>query len=154
MEIGATQLQDLRAFCVRHIGPYNTIAEAFEHLGELAGPTGLLAIPGMLMLAIYYDDQEIVPVTQLRSDAAVTVPPGVPLPRGLTETRLDSGRYATTIHSGPYAGLGAAWARFRAEVVERCGFSLRSGPYYEIYHNTPEYTPPEELRTELLLPIG
>jgi AraC family transcriptional regulator len=154
MEIGTTQLDGLRAFCVHHVGPYPMISEAFERLGQKAGPAGLFGMPGITMLAIYHDDDNVVPVAELRSDAAVLVPPGVPVPRGLSELRIPSGQYASTTHAGPYATLGATWARFRAEATMRCGFALRSGPYLEIYQNTPADTPPDELRTELLLPIA
>ncbi|MCY1004512.1 AraC family transcriptional regulator [Nannocystis pusilla] len=111
----------LRVATVTHVGPYNRISEAFARLGALAGPAGLFATPAAAMVAIYYDDPEVTPPEQLRSDAGLVVPEGVDLPAGLGEQRLPAGRYARTTHIGPYTQLGDAWSRLMGEWLPRSG---------------------------------
>ncbi len=115
MNVDIKTLPELRVATVRHVGPYNQIPEAFGRLGKIGGPAGLFRQPGAAMIALYYDDPESTPQDQLRADAAVAVPDGVPLPEGLGEERIRAGRYATTVHVGPYERLGDTWARFMGE---------------------------------------
>ena len=41
MDVQIKELPALRVAAVRHIGPYEEITEAFERLGEIAGPAGM-----------------------------------------------------------------------------------------------------------------
>jgi AraC family transcriptional regulator len=154
MNVDLKQMPELRLAAVRHVGPYNRIVEAFQCLGEIAASAGLIGHPGAEMLALYHDDPEATPIDQLHSDAAITVPNNLALPSGVTEIRVPAGRYACTTHVGPYTGLGDAWAQFMGSWLPQSGHRVGNGPSFEIYRNTPAQTPPEELRTELYLPIA
>ena len=155
MQVEIKDMPELRVGTVRHIGPYNLIYRGFERLGAIVGPAGLLRDPSQtMMLAIYHDDPECTPLEKLRSDAGLTVPDGTPLPDGLEEQRIAGGRYASTVHEGPYARLGDTWARFMGEWLPASGRRLGAGPSYEVYQNTPENVPEEELRTELYVPLA
>jgi AraC family transcriptional regulator len=154
MDVTLKDMPELRVATVRHIGPYDQIPQAFERLGALAGAAGLLERPDKMMLAIYHDDPASVPPDQLRSDAAITVPEGVALPAGLSEQRIPAGRYATTLHIGPYERLGDTWARFKTEGLPASGHRFSHGASYEVYWNTPMNTPKEQLRTELFMPVA
>jgi len=145
-------MPELRVACVRHIGAYHRISEAFGRLGELAGRAGL--IHGKpTMLAIYHDDPESTPEPELESDAGIVVPESATIPAGLTEQRLIAGRYACTLHVGPYETLGDAWARFMGQWLPRSGERLGPGASYEIYLNNPMEAPKEQLRTELYISL-
>lgn len=152
MDVKIKQMPELRVGAVRHTGPYNQIRQAFERLGSIAGPAGLER-PGATMLAIYHDDPDTTPPDQLRSDAAIVVPEHVPLPKGLVEQRIAAGRYACTVHVGPYEELGDAWARFMGEWLPASGHRIGRGVSYEIYRNTPATVPKEALRTEMYISI-
>lgn len=145
-----------RVAAVRHVGPYNQISEAFARLGQLAGQHGLFArLSGApRMVGLYYDDPESTPPAELRADAGLVVPEGVPLPEGLTEVRIPAGRYATTLHHGPYEKLGDAWARLMGGWLPQSGHRLGAGPSYEVYRNSPMDTAPDQLVTELHLPLA
>jgi len=154
MEVQIKEMPELRVGAVRHVGPYNQIPQAFERLGSIVGPTGLAGRPDAAMVAIYYDDPDTTPQPELRSDAGITVPERTPLPAGLTEQRLAAGRYARTVHVGPYEQLGDAWARFMGEWLPSSGFRIGQGASYEIYRNTPATVPKEQLLTDLYLPLA
>jgi AraC family transcriptional regulator len=153
MEIDIKDMPRLRVATVRHVGPYNQIPKAFEHLGAVAGPAGLLQKAGAMM-AIYHDDPETTPQDQLRSDAALVVDEGVRMPDGLVEQHIAGGRYAHTVHLGPYEQLGDVWARLLGEWVPASGHRIGDGVSYEIYLNTPGEVPKEQLRTELYVPLA
>ena len=154
MNVTIENMPELRVATVHHVGPYQRISEAFQRLGALAGQGGLLGSPEMAMLAIYYDDPETTPADQLQSDAAVTVPEGVPLPQGLVEKRLPAGRYAKTTHVGPYTRLADTWSRFMGEWLPKSGHRVGEGSSFEVYRNTPENAAPSDLLTDLYLPIA
>jgi AraC family transcriptional regulator len=143
---------ELRVAALRHLGPYPGIAEAFGRLGDIAGRAGLLG-PSTTMLAIYHDDPDTTPEAQLRSDAAVSLSPGAPLPAGLTEGRIPAGRYARATHVGAYEELGDVWARLKGEWLAQGGHRAGDGVSYEVYRNTPMTAKPSELITELYIPV-
>jgi len=153
MNVTLRDLPGYRLATVPHRGPYPHISQAFAKLGALAGPAGLYAHPEPTMIALYYDDPESTPPDELRADAALSLPEGVPLPAGLGEARIPAGTYATTTHTGPYTALGDVWARFMGDWLPRSGKRLGPGASFEIYRNHPGNAAPEALVTELYLPI-
>jgi len=153
MEVDIKDMPKLRVATVRHVGPYNQIPKAFEHLGAVAGPAGLVE-KASAMIAIFHDDPESTPQDQLRSDAALVVPEGVKMPDGLVEQHISAGCYARTVHVGPYEQLGDVWARLLGEWVPASGNRISGGVSYEIYTNTPGEVPKEQLRTELYVPLA
>jgi AraC family transcriptional regulator len=153
MKVELEQLPALRLGVVPHFGAYNQINKAFETLGAVAGGAGLFAHAGATMVGIYHDDPEATPMNELRSDAGITVPEGVPMPAGLEERRISGGPYARYTHIGPYESLGDVWTRFMGEGLPASGFELIDGPSLEIYRNDPTHTPPDQLHTDLLVPM-
>lgn len=153
MEIDIAEMPKLRLGAVHHVGPYQHISQAFAKLGSIVGPLGLIG-SGCQMIGVYHDEPETTPPEELHSDAAISVPEGVPLPEGLTEIILPKGLYARTTHKGPYTGLSDTWARFMGEWLPKSGHRMSEGMSYEIYLNTPENAQPHDLRTELYIPLS
>ncbi len=154
MQVSIEQLPSLRVACVRHVGPYLEIGQAFGRLGAIAEGSSAFAAPDTLMLAIFHDDPESVAPSQLQSDAGLTIAEGVPLPDGLQETRITAGRYARATHQGPYEGLNDAWSRLMGEWLPSSGHRVGEGRGFEVYRNTPMTAAPEALLTDLYLPIA
>jgi AraC family transcriptional regulator len=153
MNVEIKSMPELRVGCVRHVGPYDQIPKAFERLAGIAGPAGLFARPDVMMIGIYHDNPETTPAAALRSDAAITVPAGMTMPDGLAEQAIPAGRYASTVHRGPYELLGDVWARLGAWIPAH-GHRAASGPSFEIYRNTPAQVRSEDLVTELCVPVA
>ena len=153
MHVDIVEKPALRVAAIRHIGPYMQINHAFERLGQIAGPAGLFKYQDAAMVAIYHDDPESTPADQLRSDAGIVVPDGVPLPASLSEQRLRGGAYACTLHVGPYERLGDTWQRLLGEWIPAHDRRV-DGVSYERYLNMPGQVPKEELRTEICVPVA
>jgi AraC family transcriptional regulator len=152
MDVEITSRPELRAVGVRHIGPYSGIGEAFGRLGAIAGRAGLIG-PGTTMIGIYHDDPRTTAEEKLRSDAALTIPADVRVPEGLTELTIPAGRYARTTHVGPYERLPDAWRRLMGEWLPGSGQRAGDGASYELYRNNPANTEPNELITDLYVPL-
>src|SRR5687768_11801793 len=150
MDVRIKQQPELRVGTVRHIGPYETIAQAFERLGAVM--SGAKRPPNAPLIALYHDDPQTTAADRLRSDAALAFPPGTGVPAGLIERRLPAGKYASTIHVGAYDGLGKAWAALKQEIAAR-GMRTSGAVSYEVYLNDPANAAPGELRTELFMPV-
>ena len=152
MEMTFKTLPPRRLATIPHRGPYQQIGPVFQKLGELAGPAGLFARTTGHMIGLYMDDPRTTPANELRSAAALPISEEAVLPAGLTEDRLDGGRFACFLHVGPYEGLPAAWAEAVATFLSS-GHRRREGPSVEVYLNDPTQVSPDALQTEIAIPM-
>jgi AraC family transcriptional regulator len=152
MDVEIKAMPELRVATLAHVGPYHRISEAFARLGQIAGPANLFG-PESALLGIFHDDPETTPAAELRSEAAIVISEKTKVPSPLGEKRLPAGRYACTIHEGPYEQLGDVWARLMGTWLPQSGHRMTEGLSYEIYRNTPAEVPKEKLLTELYIPL-
>ena len=132
-----------------HQGPYQTIATAFAKLIAIAGAAGLMSDPQVRTVGIYRDDPRYVPIPRLRCAAGVIVSPDAVIPPSLMEIVLPAGRWASTVHQGPYAGLADTWDRVINHWLPDSGHRMAPTDFYEMYLNRPDEVPAEQLRTRL-----
>ena len=147
------QLPELRLAFVRHVGSYEEADEAVERLFRWAGPRGLLT-QAAIFFGIAYDDPAVTPPDKLRYDAALAVPATVTTTGDIGIQLLPSRKYAVTLHCGPYETLGMTYSRFCGEWLPLSGHEVLAAPALEFYLNSPQDTPPTELRTEIYLPVA
>ena len=141
-----------RLAALRHHGPYMEISRTFEKLGAIVAARGLMA-QAQGLLGVYFDDPAAVPARDLRSYAGVALPGGVTLPDGLEDLRLPAGRVAALRFKGHYSGIKAGYDYLFGPWLARSGETPRDAPAVEIYLNTPADTAPEDLLTDICLPI-
>ena len=153
MQVEITNRPELRVAAVQHVGPYNRISEAFGRLGAIAGKAGLVG-PAASMVAIYHDDPKVTPEEKLRSDAGITIQPTAKVPAPLNEVKIPAGRYARTTYNGPYEGLPDVWSRFMGEWLPKSGHRFGDGSSYELYRNNPTNAKPQDLLTDLYIPLA
>ena len=79
--------------------------------------------------------------------------PEIPLSGTLAWQALVPGRYAVFTHMGPYANLHQTWRAIYRDWLPASGHTLRDAPPMELCINTPYDTAPEDLHTEIWLPI-
>jgi AraC family transcriptional regulator len=107
------------------------------------------------LIALFHDVPEVTLEAELRSDAGVVVTDSARLPAELDEQRLPAGRYARTLHIGPYEHAGDAWSRFMGGWLPQSGQRMvAEGACFELYLNTPAEVPKGELLTELYIPLS
>jgi AraC family transcriptional regulator len=142
----------LRVAALAHHGDYIAIGSTFERLAALAGGQGLFG-PTTRSFGIYYDDPAAVARDTLRSDACITVP-GTWTPDGeLRLLEIRGGRYAVTLHVGPYAELQIPYSWLYGTWLPQSGEEAADAPSIEEYLNDAHVVPPSELRTEIWLPL-
>lgn len=137
---------------VPHTGSYMGIGKAFEALHGALFSRNVFR-PDMRMIGLFLDDPDLVPEEKLRSFACVTADEDVPAEAPLVRRTLAGGDYAVLRHTGPYATMGAAYRWLYATWLPACGRSIRDEVMFEAYLNNPREVPPNELVTEICLPL-
>ncbi|AKJ30817.1 AraC family transcriptional regulator [Caldimonas brevitalea] len=79
--------------------------------------------------------------------------PELPLTGTLAWQPLQPGRYAVFTHRGPYSGLQHTWAAIYRDWLPASGEQLRDAPPLELCINTPQTAAPEDLHTEIWIPV-
>ncbi len=152
MKIELRLIEPIRVAFIRHTGPYDEVGKAWEKLCSWAGPTGLFG-PDTRMFGASYDDPDVTPPERLRYDACITVSDSVE-PEGETGVHdIGGGEYAVTLHEGPYQKLGETYAQLYGSWFAVEGHEPGPAPCLEFYLNDPESTEPEDLLTEVCVPI-
>ena len=129
-----------------HRGSYMDIGRAFSRVRDRVGA-------GSLMVAIYADDPDAVPVADLRSAAGTVVDPGTEIPHDLVERMVPAGRYAIMRYIGPYSSMHAAYLWLYGQWLPSSGEEPRDHPIIEEYLTDPATTPPVDAVTDILLPL-
>jgi AraC family transcriptional regulator len=141
-----------RLAALPHGGPYPLIGRAFEKLGATVGARGLFPQLGH-MVGVYYDSTADTPPEALRSHAGFECGPDTPIDPPLVEVLLPVGRHAVLTFKGSYAGLPAAYDQLFGLWLPQSGEEAADSPVFEVYLNTPMDTAPEDLLTEICLPL-
>jgi AraC family transcriptional regulator len=153
LDVAVRQIGPLRVAFVRHVGPFDQVGEAWQKLMMWAGRQGLLG-PGTRMLGIVQDDPEITAPEKLRYDAAVVVKDDVCASGEIGIQDIGPGEYAVALHAGPYSTLGQTYVRMCGGWLPESGRELESAPAIEFYLNSPMTATPDQLRTEICLPLA
>lgn len=80
--------------------------------------------------------------------------PDIPLTGGLAWWEVPAGRYAVFTHIGPYTKLHETWNAIYRDWLPTTDVALGDEPPFELYVNDPIETPPEELRTDIHIPLA
>lgn len=153
MNVRIETLPERRIARVRQTGPYKESAErAWAVLCAWAGPLGLLG-PGALFIGIGHDDPSVTPGEQLRYDAAISLERELAPGPGVVMDSLPGGDYAVVTHQGPYERLEETYREIMGRWLPQSGREFREGPCFEVYRNDPERTRPEDLLTDVHIPL-
>lgn len=152
MEASIKKMSEMRVAFVRHVGPYHEVGPAWGQLCAWVGRRGLFG-PKTMLLGLCHDDPAVTPPERIRYDACIVVGDRVQAEGDVGIQTIPAGDYATTIHRGPYDRLAQTYARLCGEWIPQQGREMRSAPSLEIYQNDPNKTPPEQLLTEVCVPL-
>lgn len=163
MNVTVKKFKPVLVAAVRHVGPYEQCAPAWERLCKLLYSAGLFTQEA-IAYGISYDDPDTTPVEKCRMDVCLTLPEGVDattpeLASLLQTTELftqqigNGGEYACVLIKGPYSLLHPAYRSLYSEWLPQCGREPGDSLGFEAYYNDPSHTPPEELLSEIFIPL-
>lgn len=138
---------------MRHVGPYLEVGGTWSKLMSWAAPRGLLG-PNSKMIGIVHDDPDVTPADKLRYDACIPVAPDFRPEGEVGVQQLAGGDYAVATHRGPYEKLNESYRRLYGEWLPASGREPRSAPAFEVYRNSPMNAAPEDLLTDIYLPLA
>lgn len=136
-----------------HRGSYMLVGKAFEAAFARLAAQGL-ARPDTRWLAMYFDDPFAVPEAQLASRAGLSLPDGAQAQPPLLTFTLGGCHCAVLRHRGPYATMRAAYQWLYGQWLVDAGRELADQPVFEEYLNNPRDTAPNELLTDIFLPLA
>lgn len=142
----------LRLAVLAHRGAYGAIGAAFDRLSAWAAARGLVG-EETRFIALYHDDPMTVPEAELRSEAGLTVPPGVEGSEGVRILDLPPTRCAVLVFKGPYAELEPIYTWLYRDWLPTSGEEPADQPPREEYLNDPRSLPPSEWLTAIVLPL-
>ncbi len=151
-EISIKTLPEMKVVSVPHTGSYMQISKSFEMLYGCLASRQLLK-PTMRSIGIYYDDPASVPEDELRSRACLVTEGDIPLESPLELTQTSGGTYVVLHYKGPYADMKAAYQWLYGEWLINSGREAANTPVFEEYLNNPRDTAPNDLRTDICLPL-
>ena len=118
--------------------------------GEITA--GLLG-GGPRFIGLSYDDPEITPPDKIRYDACVKVDESFQPEGEIGVQVLPGGDFARTTHFGPYENLKHTYAALLGQWLPSTDRRFKLEPTREVYLNDPESTAPEDLVTDIFLPL-
>ena len=151
--VDVREVPSLHVAYVRHVGSYSEIGQAFKRLFRWAGPRRRLWTSQMKMLGVYHDSPEITPVSQLRSDACVTVPPGTKTKRDVGTMTIPGGTFAVAYAEINDTQYGEVWDRLMCDWMPESGYQPDDRKCYELYLNDPSKHPEGKHIVEIHEPI-
>ena len=150
MDVRIETIGPIQVARIRHVGPYAEVGLCFEWLFRWASAIG---VPTGRVLTLSYDDPEEVPPERLRSDACVELRTDEEPPPGIGLGAVGGGRYAVYRLVGPYEGISEEYRLLFRDWLRGSGESTDERPCMEMYRRTQSDTPPEQLVTDLCIPL-
>jgi AraC family transcriptional regulator len=132
---------------LEHTGPYDRMGDVFARIGEYAAAKELTGD----VIGIYFDDPAVVPGEKQRSQIGIVVPEGIMPDSGLSLQEIPEQMVVYAILKGPYGEIANEYPHIM-QWAEKKGYSI-SGPLMEIYLEVGPDIPPQELVTEVRIPI-
>lgn len=128
-------------------------AAAFRVLvGEIKRVNGWHALRECF--AMCPDEASMVPDAEARYQAGFFYEGALPtLGTEVQRVTIPGGSWAVALHQGSYETLWQSWNRLYRDWLPASGCIARDAAPFEIYLNDKKQVPPEELRTEIWIPI-
>jgi AraC family transcriptional regulator len=159
-EAKIVELKPVEVLYVRKEGAYDKAAEeawkilmGFAYKNKIKYKKNLMGKDAM-MFGIGHDNPNVIDEEKLRFDACITWDDKTVKPEGeILSKIIEGGKYAKFLHKGAYENLKATYNEIGDWIVES-GLDVRDLPMFEKYLNRdPRRTKPENLKTEIYVPL-
>lgn len=139
---------------IRLFGDYklNDYCGTLMHLSQFVQEQKL-PMGEVMPLCIYHDDPKVTPTKKLRADICMVMPKAVEPKGEIGAKQIPAGRYVIFCYKGSYDNLQAVYDTIFGKCIPEIGCALRNEACTERYINNPATTPPEELLTQIYIPI-
>ncbi len=151
-DVEIRQVTPASAVAIDHTGSYMQVGRAFDPLFGWCAMKGLLGAQARAF-GIFYDDPMAVPEAELRSRACVALGRPVATEAPVQQAEIPGGRCAVLRHRGPYATMRAAYQWLYGTWLTQSGEEPADAPVFEEYLNNPRDTAPNDLLTDIYLPL-
>lgn len=147
-------LKSKKVIYVNSIGAYDGegTEEAWESVCKFAEKQRLFG-RDTEFIGISHDDPHITDATKLRYDACLAVSKDISPQGRIGVKTIEGGKYAMFLHKGPYSGFQELYDYIYGVWLPASNYELRNLPCFEKYLNSPDKTKPENLKTEVYIPI-
>jgi AraC family transcriptional regulator len=163
VEVQVKTIAPFSVVSVRHVGSYDECGPAWERLCGLVYPAGVCT-QNEVAYAVCYDDPDTTPMEKCRMDVSLSLPKGMDAATPALATLLQStelftqhlangGEYACVLIKGPYSLIHPAYRSLYGEWLPQSGREPGDSMGFEAYYNDPTSTPPEELLSEIFVPL-
>lgn len=140
---------------VRHVGPYIGAKDAWQSLMKWGWKKMIFGKPEIFGLA--YDDPQVTDESKLRYEACMVIKPGTKVKAPVETRDYPGGTYAVYTHKGPYEDFAQAYAdlvgRIESGPINGTQYCFADPPALEKYLNDPRKTKPEDLVSEIWMPV-
>jgi len=155
MKAEMKNLDDIHVICARETGAYaESAAKAWGRIMKFAYSNRLMN-NNVRSIGISHDNPSVTDADHIRFDACVDIDADITAENGLKKYTISGGKYAMFLHKGAYENFPQAYAYIFNEWLPESNYSLLDKPCFEIYLNRdPRRTKPENLRTEIYIPLA
>ena len=102
---------------------------------------------------IFHDDPKVTPIEKLLTDVCMVMPAAVTPKGNIGFKQLPAGRYAIFLYKGSYEHLQSVYDTIYGKYIPEMECTFRDEASAERYLNNPYDTAPDELLTEIYIPI-
>lgn len=152
MQVRIENFEEITVASVRHTGSYFESGTAWQKLCSSESVMKNAVMPS-LCVGIGYDDPDITEKDRIRYDACIRVKENFVPEEGIAVQKIMGGKFAVLTHTGSYEGLHDCYRWLYGEWLPSSGYEPGLAPPLEIYRNSPETTPAEELVTDICIPL-
>ena len=151
--------KDVKALSVRLTGDYKTAnyIEAWNEIGKYCKSNHIEDCGCEAeYITVYLDDPQTTPAEKCRMDVCIAAPVVNELqPSGNVEiSTIEGGKFIVFLHKGPYSELGEVYGQVYGHLLRESEVKILPKAMFERYLNDPETTKPEDLLTEIWIPIA
>ncbi len=153
IDVTLKELTSRKVLFVRHTGPYDQCKTAWEKVCGFAGSKGLM--PAVTeFCGLCYDNPEETAPEDIRYDACLVTEADITAEGEIGTQKIPGGKYATCQHKGPYSGLAQTYQEIYGHWLPQSGHEPKHSPSIEVYLNSPEDVPEQDLLTEIQIPLA
>lgn len=145
-------VKEVEGFWYGHMvftGPYSTMQKKVQEFMNEFFKQGLM--PTGMAISLYYNSPQNAKEDELKWAFGFVIPAETPVKEPLKKMEFKKHKAVVYLHEGPYGNLGKSHELVQAFIYEK-GYKI-AWPLYDKYLNNPQTTKPEDLKTEIVVPI-